>query len=182
MTLRNVFSSVVSVFLQQLLRRKSESLLLSACLELARSLRAADYRGPGGPWQHFSRQYNPAVRIMGALGAFVEAPAPMVRAIAPPPFGHFLGGASGAGGSGGLAHRRLDGEAFPSHGAVHRGFGRDDDEFPFEDGAELREVGPLAPLVTASGSWGGAPGGGASLLRARDTSAPAELSDFDFAP
>ena len=80
--------------------------------------------------------------------------------------------------------RRLDGEAFPTglHGGALRSYGgRDEDDFGFDDGAPA--AGPLAPLVSASGSWGGAPGGGASLLRARDTGASvAEQSDFDFAP
>ena len=183
---------MVSVFLQQLLRRKCESLLLSACLEFARALRAADIKTP---WQHFSRHYSPVVRLLGYFGAFVEAPPPLTR---PHAMQHSFSGFGG----GGVVERAEAGPGWrmaplsashhhwqtglgggSSGQAFHAAAARDDEDayFGLEDDAEGRPA--VGPLVGASGSWGGPVGGGASLLRGREAGALAEArgSDFDFA-
>ena len=189
-TWRNLFSALAAVFLQQLLRRKSDSLLLSACLELARAMKAADIKAP---WQHFSRQYNPVARLMGFLGAFVEAPPPLSR----PQYAHHhlgahqLPGFEGMGGGGGgvYGYRAYGDAGEPDYGggggasaAQQQQQLREDMYFGAGDGEEVGRVQLTGPLVGASGAWAGPVGGGASLLRGRDAGmlhADAN-SDFEF--
>jgi hypothetical protein len=168
---------VVSVFLQQVQRRKADSMLLSPCLEVARVLRGGENRAP---WQHFLRQYNPAVRIMCALGAFVDSPPPVAHAAATPAlFGPYGAPASALGGGAAGAHVfRTDGEGFPTGGAPLAPSVFRDEDFAFDNGPPA--AGPLAPLVSASGTWCGVAGGGASLLRSREPAADAGGNDFDF--
>jgi hypothetical protein len=68
-TLNNLLSPVFACYLLQLLKRRHDTMLTSAAMELVQHL-----RGESRLWSHFSRHYNPLVRLMCMLGAFVPPP------------------------------------------------------------------------------------------------------------
>jgi hypothetical protein len=67
---RNLLNYAVTIYMEQLLRYKTESLVSSVFLDLMHFLRfQPDLRSL---WKHFSRQYNPFLVLLNALGVLVE--------------------------------------------------------------------------------------------------------------
>jgi hypothetical protein len=67
---RNLLNYAVTNYMEQLLRYKAESLVSSVFLDLMHFLRfQPDLRSL---WKHFSRQYNPFLVLLNALGVLVE--------------------------------------------------------------------------------------------------------------
>lgn len=150
LTTRHLLNYAPAIFLRQLLKRKWECLILSATMDLVRSIRTLE---PRGLWLHFSRQYNPVVRIMTALGAFVETD-PSLAITSPVPVASPY-----------LMLRDLREDVMGSGGGGYRGGmrggmgvgGDEDDDFFGDDQDEGRgggggggmEVTPVGPMVPA---------------------------------
>ena len=135
-----------------MLRRKAFTLPLSLVMELVRHVRSCDSRTL---WLHFSRHYNPLLRLLGALGTFADAPSQALPRLGHSPMAHsplLRGGGGfgrGAGGSGGL----------------DRG-----------GGSSYEDLGGYGRFSSSSGGGGGG-GGGGYAARGRGAGGSAYLDE-----
>ena len=176
---RHFFNYLAHVLLQQVVKRRAYTMLLSVALELLHSMRNIFDLRP--LWQHVSRHYYPLQRLLTSLGMYVDAPAPSPAILSTSPMASspLLRGdemAFGRGGGGGGAGSRMSGELHrwsTSRGGASRSsiiYEHDDDESYFKE--DEKPLGPLVPAGARTSAH--AP----MLLPPHHQTAAA--SDFDF--